>query len=244
MNSNSLFITTSPGPILGSLCTGYGGLDIGVLTALGGGRIAWCADTDPHVAKIITARMPGVPNLGDIRAIQWAAVEPIDVLTAGFPCQDISAAGRRVGIEKGERSGLWTNIMAGVRVLRPALLIVENVAALRWRNGGLHRVLGDLAETGYDALWRSLGAAEVGAAHERQRVFLLAWPRHVWDQDAPHTDRARRKLQRHQRAESSGWPISAGAVAHLCWSNCACCQRPERPTAPKDVPPNVAPKAT
>lgn len=131
----------------------------------------------PHIAQILAARLPDVPNLGDVRAIDWSSVEPVDVLTAGFPCQDISAAGRRAGIENGARSGLWTDIVAGVRVLRPALLVVENVAALRWKDGGLHKVLGDLAEAGYDALWRSVRAADVGAAHRRERVFLLAWPR-------------------------------------------------------------------
>lgn len=96
--------------------------------------------------------MPHVPNLGDLHTVAWTDVEPVDVLTAGFPCQDISAAGTRAGIEKGTRSGLWTDIVAVLRLLRPALLVVENVAALRWRNGGLHRVLGDLAQAGYDAI--------------------------------------------------------------------------------------------
>jgi site-specific DNA-cytosine methylase len=105
----------SLGPVVGSVCTGYGGLDLGVLAALGGGRIAWCADPDPHITQILSARMPSVPNLGDLRAIDWTAVEPVEVLTAGFPCQDISAAGRRAGIDKGQRSGLWTDIVAGVR---------------------------------------------------------------------------------------------------------------------------------
>ena len=99
------------------------------------------------------------------------------MLTAGFPCQDIRPppAGARVS-RKAQRSGLWTDIVAGLRVLRPALLVVENVAALRWRHGGLHRVLGDLAEAGYDAIWRSVRAADIGAAHRRERVFLLGWP--------------------------------------------------------------------
>ncbi|MCC8244992.1 DNA cytosine methyltransferase [Saccharothrix sp. NEAU-S10] len=167
---------------MGSLCTGHGGLDLGVLAALGDGRIAWVADPDPHIARILAARMPGIPNLGDLRHIDWAAVEPVDVLVAGWPCQDISAAGKRAGIEKGRRSGLWTDIVAGVRILRPALVVLENVAALRWKGGGLHRVLGDLAEAGYDAAWRSVRAADVGAAHRRERVFLLAWPR-----DTTHT---------------------------------------------------------
>ncbi|GAA4412174.1 hypothetical protein GCM10023148_05550 [Actinokineospora soli] len=128
------------------MCTGYGGLDLGVLAAFGGGRIAWVADPDPHIRLILDARMPDAPNLGDLRRIDWGAVEPVEVVVAGFPCQDISAAGKRAGIEKGARSGLWTDIVAGLRLLRPALVVLENVAALRWRGGGLHRVLGDLAE--------------------------------------------------------------------------------------------------
>ncbi|MDU0293959.1 DNA cytosine methyltransferase, partial [Saccharothrix longispora] len=130
------------------VCTGYGGLDLGVLAAFDGGRIAWVADPDPHIASILDIRMPDTPNLGDLRRIDWSTVEPVDLLVAGFPCQDISAAGKRAGIEKGARSGLWTDIVAGLRLLRPALVVLENVAALRWRGGGLHRVLGDLAEAG------------------------------------------------------------------------------------------------
>ncbi|GAA3040951.1 hypothetical protein Aglo01_30510 [Actinokineospora globicatena] len=151
------------------------------MLAVLGGRLAWVADPDPHVARILAARMPGVPNLGDVRSVDWSVVEPVDVLVAGFPCQDISAAGKRAGIEKGARSGLWSHIMAAVRLLRPALVVVENVAALRWRNGGLHRVLGDLAEAGYDALWRSVRASDIGAAHRRERVFVLAWRRDCGD---------------------------------------------------------------
>jgi DNA (cytosine-5)-methyltransferase 1 len=144
----------SPGPVIGSVCTGIGGLDLGVLAALSASRIIWCADPDPHITTILKARLPGVPNLGDITRVDWTSVEPVDVLTAGFPCQDISSAGRRVGIEKGTRSGLWTHIVAALRHLRPRprLVVVENVAALRWRQGGLHRVLADLAAAGFDAL--------------------------------------------------------------------------------------------
>ncbi|MEV6236785.1 DNA cytosine methyltransferase [Lentzea sp. NPDC051838] len=193
---------------VGSLCTGYGGLDLGLLAAVGRGRIAWVADPDPHVRRILSARVPGVPNLGDVRSIDWATVEPVDAVTAGFPCQDISAAGRRAGIEKGERSGIWSDIVAGVRVLQPTLLVVENVAALRWRNGGLDRVLGDLAETGYDALWRSVRAAEVGCAHRRERVFLLAWLRACIGANAADSASARWRSPRRGRPGTSS---SAGA---------------------------------
>jgi DNA (cytosine-5)-methyltransferase 1 len=164
-------------PVIGSLCTGYGGLDMGALTVFGGGRIAWVADPDPHVRMLLAARLPGVPNLGDIREVDWSAVEPVDVVTAGFPCQDISAAGRRAGIRSGARSGLWHHVARAVDSLRPALVVVENVAALRWRGGGIDIVLGDLADAGYDCVWNSVRASDVGAAHRRERVFILAWLR-------------------------------------------------------------------
>ncbi|MCO1575911.1 DNA cytosine methyltransferase [Crossiella sp. SN42] len=163
--------------VIGSLCTGYAGLDMAVLAAFGGGRIAWVADPDPHIRLLLDRRLPRVPNLGDITEIDWSEVDPVTVITAGFPCQDISGAGKGAGIRKGAHSGVWTHVHRAVRHLRPALLVVENVAALRWRNGGLHHVLGDLAEIGYDARWRCLRASEVGAAHRRERIFLLAYPR-------------------------------------------------------------------
>lgn len=177
------------GPRIGSLCTGYGGLDLATMWVLGG-RPAWCAENDRHAAAIVATRFPGTPNLGDVTAIDWRAVPAIDVLTAGFPCQDISDAGHRAGIAKGTRSGIWADITTAVRLLRPKLLLVENVAALRWR--GLGRVLGDLAETGYDTTWASVRAGDVGAPHRRERMFILAAPATA----AADTERPR-PLRRH-----------------------------------------------
>jgi DNA (cytosine-5)-methyltransferase 1 len=157
---------------IGSLCTGYGGLDMAVM-AVFGGRLVWCADNDKHIVTILTARYPNVPNLGDLTKLDWKEVLPIDILCAGFPCQDISSAGRGAGIEKGERSGIWRNIVTGIRTLQPRLIVVENVSAIRHR--GLDRVLGDLAQIGYDAVWTSLRASDVGAAHPRERVFILGY---------------------------------------------------------------------
>ncbi|CRK57601.1 DNA-cytosine methyltransferase [Alloactinosynnema sp. L-07] len=229
-----LAVTATPGPVVGSVCTGYGGLDLGVLAAFGGGRVAWCADPDPHVTQILAARMPGIPNLGDLRAIDWARVEPVEVLTAGFPCQDISAAGRRAGIENGARSGLWADIVAGVRVLRPAMLVVENVAALRWKGGGLHKVLGDLAEAGYDALWRSVRAADIGAAHRRERVFVCAWPRtstRCEGGDGADVDRTRWFLERHLGGQPTGRSFPAGPVAAVTDADGVGCEELHTPDA-------------
>lgn len=157
---------------VGSLCTGYGGLDLGLLAALGEGRVAWVADSDPDVQSILELRVPGVPNLGDISTIDWSRVDPVDVITFGFPCQDVSSAGKGLGIREGARSGIWHHGVTAIRHLRPAFVVVENVAALRWRQGGL----GDLAEIGYDALWTSVRASDIGAPHRRERVFILAFP--------------------------------------------------------------------
>ncbi|GAA1657268.1 hypothetical protein GCM10009765_03480 [Fodinicola feengrottensis] len=132
----------------------------------------WCADPDRHVGTVLANRLPGVPNLGDITLVDWADVPPVDVLIAGFPCQDVSNAGTRAGLTEGTRSGLWISVADGIRVLRPRLVFVENVAALRVR--GLDRVQSDLAAAGYDTSWICLRASAIGAAHHRDRMFILA----------------------------------------------------------------------
>lgn len=96
---------------------------------------------------------------------------PVDLITAGWPCQDISYAGPGAGITEGTRSGLWLTIAGGLRRLRPSYVFLENVAALRTR--GLGRVLGDLAALGYDTQWLCIRAADAGACHGRGRLFIL-----------------------------------------------------------------------
>ena len=155
----------------GSLFSGYGGLDLAIEEVLGA-TCAWHCEVDPAAARILAHRWPGVPNLGDITAVDWSTVEPVDILSGGFPCQDISSAGLKAGLEKGTRSGLWYRYADAVRVLRPRLVVVENVSALLAR--GVDVVLGSLAELGYDARWTSVRAADVGAPHRRERIFLVA----------------------------------------------------------------------
>jgi DNA (cytosine-5)-methyltransferase 1 len=148
-----------------------------------GARTLWHAEIDPNVSRVLAARWPDARNLGDVSSIgasdqlfaeQWSDLPPVKILTGGFPCQDISRAGNGAGITEGTRSGLWHVMAQAIRHLRPRLVVVENVALLRSR--GLDVVLGHLAALGYDAQWCSLRASDVGAPHQRDRVFLTAHP--------------------------------------------------------------------
>ncbi|MCQ6554757.1 DNA cytosine methyltransferase [Streptomyces sp. C10-9-1] len=159
-------------PIL-ELCAGYGGLGMAV-EALTGERVAYVAEVDEAATAVLAHRFPDVPNIGDITSYDWVhLVGLVNIITAGFPCQDISTAGRREGITGG-RSGIWKNVAEAVRVLRPRYLFLENVAAIRSR--GLDVVAADLAAIGYDLRWLCLRASDVGAAHRRDRWFGLATP--------------------------------------------------------------------
>lgn len=162
-------MTTSPPMRIGSLCTGYGGLDVAAAAVLGG-HLAWVADNNPAAVTLLTHHHPAVPNLGDITAADWGDVEPVDVVTAGYPCQPFSMAGKRGGADDARH--LWPHVAQAVRRLRPRLVVLENVAG--HRSLGFGRVLGDLASFGYVGSWRSLQASDVGAPHRRERVFILA----------------------------------------------------------------------
>lgn len=157
---------------------------------------AWFAEIDPAPSKVLAHRFPDVPNLGDVAAIDWSAVPPVDILCGGFPCQDVSVAGRRAGITEGSRSGLWSVFDQAIAALNPKLVIVENVRGLLSAKASRNldlvadegdvddavilravgAVLGDLADLGFDAEWGVLPASAVGAPHRRDRVFIVARP--------------------------------------------------------------------
>jgi DNA (cytosine-5)-methyltransferase 1 len=159
----------------GSLFTGIGGIDLGLERA-GLCRTVWHAETDRHCVSTLRRHWPDVPNHGDVATVDFTRVQPVDVLHGGFPCQDISEAGHGAGLE-GTRSGLWSEFIRAIRDLRPRLVIVENVSALLGR--GIDVVLGDLAASGFDAEWSSVRASDVGAAHTRQRIFIVAVAPHA-----------------------------------------------------------------
>jgi DNA (cytosine-5)-methyltransferase 1 len=160
-------------PRVMSLCAGYGGLDLAVHSLTNGRTVAY-AEVDPHAASVMAHHWPGVPNLGDITAVDWSPWRGrVDYLCAGFPCQDISVAGRGEGIG-GKRSGIWKNVAEAVGILGPRLVFLENVAVIRSR--GLGTVAEDLAVLGYDLRWTCLRASAVGAPHQRNRWFGVAKP--------------------------------------------------------------------
>ena len=154
---------------VGSLFAGIGGFDLGLERA--GFDIAWQVEIDPYCQRVLAKHWPTVHRYGDIRAIDWSAVEPVDLLCGGFPCQDISLAGKGAGLS-GERSGLWFEYAKAINALKPRYVLIENVAALRSR--GLDQVLGSLAALGYDAEWHCIPACAVGAPHRRDRVWIVA----------------------------------------------------------------------
>lgn len=182
---------------VGSLFSGIGGLDRAVCEVLDG-KVSWFVENDPAASAVLAARWPDVLNLGDVTGVDWSVVPPVDVLCGGSPCQDISTAGRQGGIAEGTRSGLWFAYLKAISVIRPEMVVFENVDAIRsvrspgmvepcetcmgidpQRQSGMRAlgiVLGGLADLGYDAEWTSVRASDVGYCHRRQRIFLVAWP--------------------------------------------------------------------
>jgi len=158
---------------IGELCAGYGGLTAAVTDALDAAP-SWYAEYDPadknqHSAKILAHRWPGVPNHGDIAAVDWAGVEPVHILLGGYPCQGQSVAGKQLGED--DPRWLWPQVARAVQALSAPLVFFENV-----RNHlriGFGTVLGGLEDLGYDVYWTTLKASAVGAPHHRDRLFIL-----------------------------------------------------------------------
>lgn len=168
---------------VGSLFSGIGGLELALESF--GHTTVWQVESDQYARGVLAHHWPDVERFDDVRAVGAANLRVVDIICGGFPCQDISTAGRRAGIT-GSQSGLWAEYARIVRELRPRYVFVENVAALVIR--GLGRVLGDLADLGYDAEWDCLRAADVGAPHLRNRIFILAYAH----SGRPHAESAAR----------------------------------------------------
>lgn len=165
---------------IGSLCSGYAGLDQAA-EQVTGGRTIWFCEYDAAPSKLLAHRFPHVPNFGDLKALEWAD-HPVEVLTAGYPCQPFSGAGKRLGTDDPRHLFPW--IVQGVERLRPPLLLFENVRG--HLSLGFDIVLAELDRIGYDVRWTILRASDIGAPHGRARLWIAArdrsvggWPRPV-----------------------------------------------------------------
>ena len=159
------------------LFSGIGGFSLGLERTGGFETVAFC-EIEPFPRKVLAKHWPNVPVYEDVRTLTAERLAAdgvgVDVICGGFPCQDVSVAGERSGLG-GERSGLWFEYARIIGELRPRLVLVENVPGLL--SLGMGRVLGDLAEIGYDAEWQSIPVAAVGLPHTRDRVWIVAYPR-------------------------------------------------------------------
>ena len=190
---------------VGSLFAGIGGFDLG-LENTGGFTTKWQVEIDPYCNQILAKHWPTVPRYGDIRTMEWGMVEPVDVLCGGFPCQDLSFAGKRAGID-GARSGLWSEYVRAIVQLRPRYVLVENVPGLL-TNAYMGRVLGDLAACGYDAEWDCIPASAVGAGHLRDRIYILSYPSSERREGMyQHFRKLSQNDKSHARTWNGGWVV-------------------------------------
>lgn len=167
--------------------SGIGGFSLGLERTGGFETVAFC-EIEEFPRRVLAKHWPEVPQYHDVTKLTGDILRrdgiSVDVITGGFPCQDISTAGKRAGMSEGTRSGLWSEIVRLIGDLSPRYVIVENVANLlsgpsEKRGGWFGRILGDLAECGHDAEWENIPAAAVGLASRRERVWLVSYPQQV-----------------------------------------------------------------
>lgn len=204
---------------VGSLFAGIGGFDLGLERA--GMSVQWQVEIDPFCRRVLAKHWPDVRRYEDVREVHGRSVcpngglcdrclEPVDLLCGGFPCQDISPAGRRAGI-RGKQSGLWSEYVRLISELRPRYVVVENSSNLLARGFGMDVVLGELAAIRYDAEWDCLPAKAFGAPHERERVWIIAYPgqaeRRQRDSERGHASRSD-----DYGSQSEDWCAAEGAI--------------------------------
>jgi len=159
---------------VGSLFSGVGGLDLGLERT--GMTITWSAEWLDYPRSVLKKHWPNITHYRDVTKVDWTKAEAVDLICGGFPCQPFSMAGHRKGIE--DERWLWDYFAGIIHTIKPRYVLIENVRGLLSANDGwtFACVLSDLAELGYDAEWKIVSAASVGAPHQRDRVFIVAYP--------------------------------------------------------------------
>ena len=182
---------------IGSLFSGIGGLELGLEWA-NVGETVWQVEQDAYCQRVLAKHWPNATRYDDVRTVGAHNLESVDVICGGFPCQDVSKAGKRVGLG-GARSGLWFEFARIVGEMAPEYVVVENVTGLFDR--GFGDVLGALAAFGYDAEWSVISACSLGAPHTRERVFVVAYA----------------QGERPGQLRRVGSPSPRQPQRHLCW---------------------------
>ena len=186
---------------IGSLFAGIGGFELGLERAIPGAKTIWQVEQNPFCQKVLAKHWPDAKIYNDVRNITKDTVEPVDILCGGFPCQDISLAGKGRGLH-GEKSGLWWEMLRIISELRPRIIVLENVAAITIRGG--REVVGSLAEIGYCTEWTVISARDFGAPHLRRRWFAVAYSDSIRSRQTRHRelDSTRREGSQIQRRRS------------------------------------------
>lgn len=200
------------------LFSGIGGFSLGLERATFH-TVAFC-EVEPYARSVLAKHWPNIPCHPDIRQLEGRQIAgSVEVVCGGFPCQDISEAGKRKGID-GERSGLWKDFARIISEVRPRWAIIENSPKLR--ANGLGRVLSDLAAIGYDAEWSIVSACSLGFPHVRKRMFIVAYPQGRWRQQRRRIELAQSSDQTrdiHQRFKEPGPPGVAHGVTNRTHRN-------------------------
>jgi len=189
---------------IGSLFSGIGGFELGLERSIPNSQTIWQVEQDKFCQSILRKHWSNAKIYDDVRIINKHNVAPIDILCGGFPCQDISIAGKGAGINEGKKSSLFWEMHRIIDELRPRVAVLENVPAITFRGG--QQVVGSLAEIGYDAEWIVISAEQFGSPHKRERWFCVAYP---------NSDRLEKESFIAKRFESKGkgiWSMPIGTT--------------------------------
>jgi DNA (cytosine-5)-methyltransferase 1 len=177
---------------IGSAFSGIGGFELGLERAIPNSKTVWQIEQNPFCQKILRKHWPDAKIYDDVREVGAHNLEPVDIFCAGFPCQDISVAGKGEGLD-GKKSGLWWECFRIISELRPRIIVLENVSAVTFRGG--REVVGSLASIGYDTEWQVISARMFGAPHIRRRWFLVGYASDTNSQSKPDSSHHAQTLE-------------------------------------------------
>ena len=185
---------------IGSAFSGIGGFELGLERAIPNSKTVWQVEQNTFCQKILHKHWPDAKIYDDVREMGAHNLEPVDIFCAGFPCQDISVAGKGEGLN-GKKSGLWWECFRIISELRPRIIVLENVSAVTFRGG--REVVGSLTSIGYDTEWQVISARMFGAPHIRKRWFLVGYASDTYNRSK--TTKVQAGRSEHMVCDTGGW---------------------------------------